>query len=212
MDKWEKAMVVFTLIMSVGTLIMAGTSIWNSVETRELANLQRELFLQQTTQKIYFNAEAPLTFPNKVCGNNQYINYSIFHNTPYISVEAINNGPNPIKIKGVYMYGSCLKNYNSANVLSISPFGGTFLNINEIYKFNYILKPSYLKDENLSLPCEVDFVVYTDNLTQLDKITLVDNLNSVCGMENNNAGENPFKNIPESFWEKTTAEQLNLSF
>jgi hypothetical protein len=31
-------------------------------------------------------------------------------------------------------------------------------------------------------------------------------------MENNNAGENPFKNIPESFWEKTTAEQLNLSF
>lgn len=178
-DGWDKALVIFTLIMALATMVTAIAGIWTSHETRNLVNYQIELLNLQKNPDIFFNAET-ITRPNILSGEYQYINYSIFKNNSFITVQVINKGFKALNLRDVVIYGSCLYWYNASNirvVISPSSMMSTTLKSGESYKFN-TTSVAYMLESNVTLPCEINFILNSDVDAKIDKIIIIDDLYS----------------------------------
>lgn len=151
--------------MALGTIVLAITSIWNSIETKKLVKFQLD-------PNIYFDVEALSATNYQTSGSNQYVPNDLFQKNPELTIEVLNAGQRSTKIFSIYVYGSCLSKFkDSGNRLSLTPADGAIIKPQDTFKFKTTILPEYF-NKNVSLPCDLNFVLNSDAIVKQDLIQL----------------------------------------
>lgn len=171
LNKWTRYLAVATIILSIATIFLSIFTIVMAYNTKLSIDLQTDLYSPKITAQI---TDKKLPWSEYAESYNHRVPQNFWNATIYsipIYVEINNNGIVPFQLYNIEFESNC--GIGNKGLLSFPDNISKVIGIGETIAFNSNTGFGFNTTVQEGLPCEINFVIYGNNLIRNKKIILI---------------------------------------